>query len=259
MDGRRVSIEHMFDTGKAETKQETFRRLRQELQNQGVGDGPVCQVPEAFAPLFPSTGLQSGQLISVSGPGAWTVGFALAGANVGSQGWAAMVDVGNAGLVAAHELGIPLDRLLVVDSTPMKAWVSVVAALLEVAEVVIVNPRRELKSTWVRRLRTHLQDHQSLVLSLDGGRFWPEKLDASLTVSRQEWHGVGEGFGHLQHRQLEIESTGRRSLSGRRRCVTVQQKDGSFSIVDTPTWGDDKPAHRFQPTYQSEPFVRSRR
>ncbi len=230
----------MFDTGwmvktglgvtdpTSETKQEALRRLRRELEPGSLAVDNVVAVPDAFAPLFPLPGLQRGRLVGVTGNGGWSVGYALAGAAAGTSGWVAMIEVGNAGFSAAQELGVPLERLLVLQSIPVSKWASVVAALVEVVDVVVVNPRRPINVRDARRLRARIQEQQALLISVDGGRHWPDKLDVELEAKVNQWTGLGCGYGFLQHREFEIIATGRRSLSGRQRKVCVKRGNGRF-------------------------------
>lgn len=166
--------------------------------------------------------------MTVSGNGGWSVGFALAGAAASTRGWVAMVEVGNAGFRSAQEVGLPLERLLVLQSIPVSKLSSVVAALVEVVEVVVVNPRRPIKVRDARRLRARIQEQQALLISLDGGRHWPDKLDVELETGTNRWTGLGSGHGVLQSREFEIVATGRRSLSGTQRRVRVQRGSGRF-------------------------------
>jgi hypothetical protein len=45
----------------------------------------------------------------------------------------------------------------------------------------------------------------------------PLSCDGVLDSGAAEWTGLGNGHGHLRHRELVVEAAGRR-LHGRRRC-----------------------------------------
>ena len=180
----------------------------------------LVPVPEPLAPLFPGAGLQQGWSIGVAGTGGWSVALALLGAAIGGDGWAVAVGAEELGLVAGDELGVPLQRLLLVESPGTANQASVVAALVEVVDVVCLGPLGSFPARDARRLSARAREQGAVLLHLDGGRSWPQALDVTLTVEPGPWVGIGQGHGHLQARPVRITATGRRSLA-RPRSVEV--------------------------------------
>ncbi len=93
-------------------------------------------VPEALSPLFPWGGLPRGSDVVVKGPGSWSLAMAMWAAALGDEGWLAIVGLPDLSLVAAGELGVRLDRVLVVDTPGAGQWATVVAPLLEAVDIV---------------------------------------------------------------------------------------------------------------------------
>ena len=70
------------------------------------------------------------------------------------------------------------------------------------------------------------------MLIVSGGG-WPERADVRLTVTRNEWHGLGEGHGRLRGRRVEVV-TGGRGAAARERLVALwlPAADGGISLAD---------------------------
>lgn len=181
----------------------------------------LVPVPELLGPLFPGAGLQQGWSVGVAGPGGWSLALALLGAALRGDGWAAGVGTEELGLVAGDELGVPLQRLLLVESPGTANQASVVAALVEVVDVVCLGLLGSFTARDARRLSARAREQGAILLHLDGGRSWPQALDVTLTVEPGPWAGVGQGHGHLQSRPVEVIATGRRSMARPRRVEVL--------------------------------------
>ena len=200
------------------TRSELARELHQRFAPVTLARDRLLPVPEALAPLFPFGGMQKGQSVGFGGGGGWSVALALAGSVVEAGGWAAVVGAGDLGLVAAAELGLRLDRLLVIESMAPSLVASAVAALVDAVDVVLLSDQ-PVNARDARRLEARTRERGALLFHLDG-RHWPRPLDLTLTTGDETWEGIGRGHGHLRTRRLRIEAEGRRS-SARRRRVTV--------------------------------------
>lgn len=167
-------------------------------------------VPEPLAGLFPSGGVQAGWSIGFEGQGSWAPALLLAAALMEPDRWLATVGLEELGLVAASEFGVPLDRVVTVETPPSEKWSAVVAALVEAVDVIAVGPGHGVADRAARRLKARAREQQAVLLHLDGGRSWPRPLDITVTVVAQRWWGLGPGHGHLRGRRMLVESTGRR-------------------------------------------------
>ena len=182
-----------------------------------MADERLLAVPEALAELFPGGGLRQGWSVGVDGDGGWSVGLAMVGAAIGADGWVACVGLESLGLVAADELGLRLDRLIMVETPEPSQWATVMAALVEAVDVICIGPaasvggRRHLRDA--RRLSARAREQGCVLFHFDGGRAWPQGLDVVLEARSRGWSGIGEGYGHLRSRRLAVEACGRRSMA----------------------------------------------
>lgn len=197
-------------------------------------------VPEALAPLFGGGGLPRGVDVVMKGPGSWTLAMAMWAEALGSEGWLAVVGIPDLNLVAAAELGVRLDRVLVVDTPGGSQWATVVAALLEAVDVVAVAPTAKIGRRDARRLIARTREQESLLFHLDGGVGWPEAADVVLSVESDGvsgdevgWNGLGWGHGHLRSRSAMVVAGGRRAHARSRSVpVSLPDRHGRLSAVD---------------------------
>ncbi|MEZ5410983.1 MAG: hypothetical protein R2761_23335 [Acidimicrobiales bacterium] len=203
----------------------------------------LLAVPEAFQPLFAGGGLPRGSSVGFAGAGSWSVAMALAASALGVGGWLAVLGVEELGLVAAAEVGVRLDRVLVVSSVASAQLGLVAATLMEAVDVIALHPRSMVSARDARRLTARARERGTVLFHLDGGRHWPEALDLSVTVAPSRCVGIGEGHGHLQFRQLEVATTGRRAASRQRRVSVLAGGPGGSTLEqvghppDVAGWG----------------------
>jgi hypothetical protein len=157
--------------------------------------------------------------------------------------WVAVVGAPWLGLVAAAELGVVLDRLVVVDvdgggrsltgnvcqpttrgqRRPRAQLASVVAALVDGFDVVVVGPAvgRRLRQADTRRLAARTRERGGVLVAmgqdLPGGA-----ASVRLEVVASAWEGLEEGGGrHLRACRATVEATGRGAASRTRRAELV--------------------------------------
>jgi hypothetical protein len=184
-------------------------------------------VLSAFDALLPASGLRRGTTVTVgAAPGvAGATSLALALAAGASQGgsWVAVVGLGSLGLVAAAELGVALDRLVLVadPGRDREGWASVVAALVDGFDVVlVVTGRRGGGGMGVgdaRRLVARVRERGSVLIGV-GGDLPGQRSPLRLTVTSASWQGLGQGAGHLQGRRVTVEAAGRGDAARGRRA-----------------------------------------
>ncbi|NLV55884.1 MAG: hypothetical protein GXY13_09765 [Acidimicrobiales bacterium] len=199
-------------------------------------------VTSVLAPLLPDGGLPRGATVGVHGPGATALALALVAAASGAGSWTAVVGADDLGLVAAAEAGLALERTVVVADPPPAAWSTVVAALVESVEVVLVRASRRVAPGEQRRLRTHLRRRGGVLVRLPGPGIWPEDPDVRLRSVRASWEGAVatdrlDGAGRLRRRRLVVEAEGRgRAARPRRLELWLPGPDGAPApLVTTPS------------------------
>jgi hypothetical protein len=218
----------------------------------------------ALAPLLPGGGLQRGTTVAVGTwdglPGATSLALALAAGASQAGSWVAAVGLGGLGLVAAAELGVALDRLVLVadPGRQREGWASVVAALVDGFDVVLVAGQPEgrdrsqgrgqdlgrgtgLRPADARRLVARARERGAVLMAV-GGDLPGERSPVRLTVVAAAWTGLGEGWGHLAGRRVTVEAGGRGEAARPRRAeLWLPAAGGAVGAVEPVT--DPIPLH----------------
>jgi hypothetical protein len=178
------------------------------------------EVIPALSGLVPGGGIRRGSTTSVSGGragGATSLAVALLSRATAEGSWCAVVGVPELGLVTAAELGVDLSHLALVPA-PEDQWMTVVAALLDGVDVVLVRFPRRVRVSDVRRLAARARERGAALVVLSGEtegsravprRAWPEVTDVGLAVTASRWTGLGNGHGRLGGRLVEVVAEGR--------------------------------------------------
>ncbi|NMM16971.1 MAG: hypothetical protein HHJ14_07460 [Cellulomonas sp.] len=166
-----------------------------------TSERPSLPVPDALSALLPD-GLRRGSTVAVLG--STSLVLALLAEACGGGAWAAVVGQPTVGLLAAAQAGVDLERLAVVPQPGMEAP-TVIAALLDGVDVVLVGPEAILTDGDRRRLVSRARERGSVLLT---SGTWPG-ADVVLTAERGRWSGVGAGDGRLRTCELRVTRTGR--------------------------------------------------
>jgi hypothetical protein len=202
------------------------------FRTQSLAVEDVLVVDEALVEALGVPGLQRGWTVVVDGApgsGATSLLFRLLAGPTRSGAWCALVGFPDLGVVAAEELGVALDRLLVVPE-PKGHLAAVVAALLEGCDVVAARVAGVLGAQQAARLSARARERRA-VLVVAGERVgtltlgsrtrpvpvWPAEADLALETLTGSWVGIGEGSGRLVAHGIEVRVH-------RRRAVPRQQR-----------------------------------
>ncbi|HEX6235794.1 MAG TPA: hypothetical protein VFZ68_01300 [Acidimicrobiales bacterium] len=196
----------------------------------------------AFEGLLPGAGLRRGATVAVGArpgvTGATSLALALAAGASQAGSWVAAVGLGSLGLVAAAELGVSLERLvLVADPGRDRAgWASVVAALVDGFDVVLVatggSAGGGLRAGDARRLVARVRERGAVLVAV-GGDLPGDRSPLRLAVTASAWEGLGEGWGHLQGRRVAVEVGGRGEAARARRAeLWLPGPDGAVAVVE---------------------------
>jgi len=153
--------------------------------------------------------------------------------------WCAVAGLPELGFAAAAELGVNLDRLVVIPHPGAEGrWQSVVATLLETVDLVCLAPEVPVRPADARKLVARARERCSTLLVLDpsvpsgvarglltggtvrSGRVmtcWPGPSDLRCAVRESSWSGLDRGYGRLSLRKLEAEVGGRGAATRPRR------------------------------------------
>ncbi|MCU1374778.1 MAG: uncharacterized protein JWO68_2064 [Actinomycetia bacterium] len=196
---------------------EALVRARQRTTPLVLARDRSLPVLEALHPLLPD-GLRRGSVVGVAGgPGATTLALALAVATSAAGSWTAVVGAPSLGLLAVDELGVTPERLLVVPEPRRESWATVVAALIDAVDLVVLAARRVAPGE-VRRLTARAREREAVLVALPPSG-WPG-ADVRLTVGRSTWDGpCGGGAGRLVARRAEVVADGRGAAARQRRAT----------------------------------------
>ena len=211
----------------------------------GAGERTL-PVPEPLATLLPHGGLPRGATVATAGVAATSLALALAGPVTAAGSWVAVVGLDQLGLLAAAELGVDLERLLLVVDPGPQAWPSTVASLLDAVEVVLVAAPQRVSVSVQRRLTSRARERGSVLLQVGGPTSgWAQAPDLVVAATQGSWSGLGLGHGHLRARRLEVAVTGRRGADRPRRGqLWLPGPDGRIAPVQpaAPPRSADRPA-----------------
>ncbi|HEX6238543.1 MAG TPA: hypothetical protein VFZ68_15185 [Acidimicrobiales bacterium] len=212
----------------------------------------------ALEPLLPGAGLRRGSTVAVGAApgvtGATSLALALAAGASRDGSWVAAVGLGSLGLVAAAELGVALERFVVVadpggrgrpaggrhggaDASRRAGWPAVVAALVDGFDVVLVaaGPGTSLRAADVRRLTARGRERGAVLVAV-GGELPGERSPVRLSVVASRWSGLDRGTGHLRCREATVEATGRGDATRRRRArLWLPGPDGGVETCEPAT------------------------
>jgi hypothetical protein len=210
-----AEIERVFDTADMAAAQQ-IHDLRTLVRPTSLAGERILPVVPPLAPLLPAGGLACGTTVQVSGATTVVLGLVAGPSRAGS--WVAVVGTGSLGWAAAADLGVDLDRTIVVPDVALGDWGEVTAALVDAVDVVVVAPRHPIRQRDARRLAARARERGS-VLVVSSPRFpWPVEPEVSLDVAGR-WVGLGDGHGRLSARRVAVSASGRRAAA---RARTVE-------------------------------------
>lgn len=192
--------------------------------------GPLVPVLPALHDLLPERGLRPGTVVSVGGDTSLMLALAAAATTAGT--WCAAVGLQCLGLVAAAELGVALDRLLLAEN-PGERWPEVAAALADAVGIMLLRPTGTVAGPLAARLPA-VARRTGCALVVAGP--WPG-AQVRLDVVDRSWVGVGQGRGRLRARRITVASGGRGAAAvGRQAQLWLPDADGAIRRAG--------PAHR---------------
>ncbi|RIJ76374.1 hypothetical protein D1871_13210 [Nakamurella silvestris] len=173
--------------------------------------GGYLPVLSPWADVLPGGGLPRGGVVALTGTGVTSALFTLL-AGPGMP-WAALVGLPNLGLLAAAELGVDLDRVVLIPD-PGPDVLQVLSVLTDGVDLIAVRAARGplAPPARLRVLQGRLRQRGTVLLAVGP---WVG-ADLSLAVSMRGWRGIGAGHGRLVARELDVEVSGR-GVAGRTR------------------------------------------
>lgn len=195
----------------------------------------VLPVPEIFHTVLPGGGLQRGWTTRVDGgSSSRALAWALLSSVTTSGGWIAAVDVPGISLTAAREVGVAIERVLVVTSTDASSWSNTIGALIGSVDAIVFGaPRHRVQPREYRRMASRCRERGTVLVELATGNSEQLQYDVAFSVEPVQWHGLGAGHGCLQARGLDVVVTGRRTPGGGRNArFELPSIDGQIRRID---------------------------
>ena len=192
----------------------------------------------ALADILPGAGLRRGATVSIGSAvgvgGATSLALALVAEASRMGSWVAAVGIPSLGLVAADELGVALERMVLVAAPERAAWGGVAAALVDGFDLVILHAGRTgVRPVDGRRLVARARERGAVLLQLGPG--WPTGADLQLEVTRARWEGLDNGHGYLQARKVRVTRGGRGEAAQPRRVdFWLPGPGGGVEVVVAP-------------------------
>lgn len=179
----------------------------------------VLPVPDVFQQVLPGSGLQRGWTTRIEGFAAGRAfAWALLSEVTRTGGWIAALDVAGIGLLAASEVGLSIERVLVVTSSDSDGWTEAMSALIGSVDVIVFGtPQHRVTPSMHRRLSSRCRERGTVLMELGTrsnsrqSRDSSVQADVTFGVSPVEWKGIGEGHGRVEARTLRVTTSGRRS------------------------------------------------
>jgi hypothetical protein len=198
-------FEHVFEYWEMSSVAalESPASVRQALQAR-ISSMQSTRLDDDAFPLLPlmsavlPRGLRRGAVYSVTG--STSIALALVAAASQQGEWCGVLDVPDLGLEAAAGWGIDLERLVWV-SDPGDRWMSTAGSMADVLGLVIVAAPRRVSDADASRLVARLRQTRSTMIVLGD---WPQS-ETQISAVSSSWMGLGDGYGLLVDRHLDVE------------------------------------------------------
>lgn len=196
----------------------TVRSLQQRISSmQPARLDQGLPTPPALRPLLPNGALRKGAPTAVQG--SLQLALSLLSGVSASGAWCGVIGVPSLGFEAAAQVGLGLDRLVLIPD-PGRHALSIAGMLSEVLTALILCPRTQPSPGEVERLHARLRDHGTALVVTNA---WP-RSDTALRVTNSRWSGLGTGHGLLDTHELSVQSVDRRG----QRTHTVRFANGQL-------------------------------
>lgn len=188
----------------------------------------VLPVASEIAELLPwPGGIRRGTTVAALGSTSLLMALLTDASAAGS--WAAVVGMPAFGAVAAAEYGIDLTRLALVPE-PGPQWPTVVSALLDGLDVVIVATPTDVPAGTARSLMARARQRNAVIITT---RPWPG-CDVTIELVERRWHGLGQGRGRIRRQEVTLSATGRGRAAQRRQVTTAMPPPAVLERLGEP-------------------------
>jgi hypothetical protein len=180
---------------------------------------PIFSVGTSLDGLFPEGGLRRGATYEIDSSSSLL--WALLATPTTQGVWCAVVGMPDLGLAAAEDMGVNLDRLILVPS-PNAQWLSVVNTLIDVVGIVALGAISAPSDRMLSTLSGRLREREATLMVRSR---WPQ-TEARIAVVDRHWRGLGAGHGTLEEHCVRVAVTPKRSQQTRQ-CDLIIDHSGA--------------------------------
>jgi hypothetical protein len=213
---------------------------RQQQHGELAGDRFVPLLP-ALGEVLGVRGLQRGStgvLDTASTPGATSLVLALLAQATGEGMWSAVFGFPTLGFAAAAELGVCLERLVLVPEVTGREAMFL-STLFDGCDIVCAALSRPLSGLDARRLVARARERRGVLVVMGAPtlfrrrprRSWPEVADLTITVTGGSFVGLAEQ-GRITARTVDVEVHPRRGGAPRRGTLWLPGPDGTVTRAE---------------------------
>jgi hypothetical protein len=190
-----------------------------------AGAHTALPVPAPLAPVLPMRGLERGRVHGVTGDAAASLVYALVAAASAEGAWCAFVDMPHAGLRAAHEHGVALERVVCIDTDRSLSWGRVVGALTDGIDIIVTRDP-VCTAAEARKVASRVKAQGAVLIvqgAVQSAQSFP--LDVLFTARTQSW-----SFGACAlERTVRVTAEGRRIPAARGVTVLLPSASGAVA------------------------------
>jgi hypothetical protein len=189
-----------------------------------TGTHRALPVAAALAPVLPLGGLERGRSYGVTGDAGVSLVYALIAGATADGAWCAFVDMPHAGLRAAREHGVALQRVVCIDTDRSSSWGRVIGSLTEGIDIIVVRdpvcPVAE-----ARKVASRVKAQGAVLVAHGNIHGFP--VDTQLSAHTQSW-----SFGVCAtERTVRITAWGRRLPGARDVTVLLPSASGGVARI----------------------------
>lgn len=188
----------------------------------------VVPVLPALAGALPE-GIPRGSVVECGGASAMSSALLVVAEATRQGAWLGVVALPALGLAAAREMGVALERTVLVrdlDQLDQSQRGQVLGAVIDGFDVVLLGGAAQIRTGTARQLQARLRSRGAVLVVVGGVGSFSGDLRV---VTRATWSGLGAGHGSLRSRRIEVTVDGRRG--GRPRLATVWAPDSAGAFV----------------------------
>jgi hypothetical protein len=215
-----------------------LRSLKARIAPTATAAQRVLPVRSDLASLLPLGGFRRGTVAQIAHGGLL---YAALGEAMSEGAWTVFVGAPSLGLAAAFDHGISAERLAIVATPPPDQSASVIAALVDAVDLVVLGSTVVLRAADARRLSARIRERNGVLISMGA---WPDAPEVTLEVTASSFTGIDRGHGHLQGWSLEVQVSGRGAAARGRRGTVALAIRGTEEIISAPI--DVEPVFRLE-------------